>query len=240
MAGFPKDNYYYHQSVFFTPEERPILHLVPMHWNFKEGTIVRVWAYTNADSVEILLNGRSLGRKDKNASCRHVEWEVTHSAGELTARAYRQGQGSYEIFASESVVTAGPPVALVLETDWPLTKELKADNSDTALITVRVVDSNGNTVKTESPDSSTKITYTLSGEGKFIGKGNGDPSNHEHDQPESPTSAIHSIWNGLARLLVQSTRTPGTITITAHGTALETGTVSFVTKALENSIIVVV
>merc|ERR1712232_401039 len=154
--------------------------------------------------------------------------EVTHSPGELTARAYRQG--SDEVFASESVVTAGPPAALVLETDWPLAKELKADNSDTALITVRVVDSDGNTVKTHSPDSSTKISYTLSGEGKFIGKGNGDPSNQEHDQPESATSATHAIWNGLARLVVQSTRTPGTITVTAQGTALQSGTVSIVTK----------
>merc|ERR1711959_797310 len=124
--------------------------------------------------------------------------------------------------------------------DWPLTKELKADNSDTALVTVRVVDSDGNTVKTHSPDSSTKITYTLSGDGKFIGKGNGDPSNQEHDQPESPTSATHSIWNGLARLVVQSTHTPGTITITAQGAAFEMGTVSLVTKAIDNSITVMV
>jgi len=184
------------------------------------------------------LNGKSLGRKDMDTACRHVEWEVTHAAGELSARAYRQG--SDKVFASESVLTAGPPVSLVLETDWPLTKELKADNSDTALVTVRVVDGDGNTVKTASPDSSTKITFTLSGEGKFIGKGNGDPSNQEHDVPESPTSATHSIWNGLARLVVQSTHTQGTITITAHGTGLQSGTVSLATKALDNSITVVV
>lgn len=214
------------------------MHLVPMHWNFDEGSTVRVWAYTNADSVELFLNGKSLGRKDMNIACRHVEWEVTHAAGALTARAYRRG--SDKVFASDSVVTAGLPVGLVLETDWPLTKELKADNSDTALITVRVVDIDGNTVKTFSPDSSAKITYTLSGEGKFIGKGNGDPSNHEHDKPESTTSATHSMWNGLARLVVQSTHTAGTIIITARGIGLEDGTISLATKALDNLITVVV
>jgi beta-galactosidase len=239
MAGFPKDNYYYHQSVFFTPEEQPMVHLVPMHWNFEDGESVRVWAYTNGDSVELFLNGNSLGRKDMDTACRHVEWDVTYAAGDLTAKAYRQG--SDEVFASESVVTAGSPVGLVLETDWPLSKELKADNSDTALVTVRVVDSDGNTVKTHSPDSSVKISYTLSGEGKFIGKGNGDPSNQEHDQPESATSATHAIWNGLARLVVQSTHTAGKITITAEGSGLQTGTVSIDTKAaLHSSITVVV
>jgi len=238
MAGFPKDNYYYHQSVFFTPEEQPILHLVPMHWNFEEGKNVRVWAYTNADSVELFLNGNSLGRKDMTISCRHVEWDVTHAAGDLTARAYRQG--SDEVFASESVLTTGPPVSIILETDWPLSKELQADNTDTALVTVRVVDSAGNTVKTASPDSSTKISFTLSGEGKFIGKGNGDPSNQEHDQPETATSATHSLWNGLARLVVQSTHTAGVISITAQADHLESGTVSLVTKATDGAVPMVI
>jgi len=238
MAGFPKDNYYYHQSVFFTPEEQPILHLVPMHWNFEEGKNVRVWAYTNADSVELFLNGNSLGRKDMTTSCRHVEWDVTHAAGDLTARAYRQG--SDEVFATESVLTTGPPVSIILETDWPLSKELQADNTDTALVTVRVVDSAGNTVKTASPDSSTKISFTLSGEGKFIGKGNGDPSNQEHDQPETATSATHSLWNGLARLVVQSTHTAGVISITAQADHLESGTVSLITKATDSAVPMVV
>jgi len=98
-------------------------------------------------------------------------------------------------------------------------------------VTVRIVDKEGRTVKTESPDSSLKLEFTLSGEGKIIGKGNGDPSNHEHDKPESPTRATHSIWNGLARIVVQSTRKAGTINLQAAGQGLGTGKVSIKTVA---------
>lgn len=227
-AGFPKDNYYYHQTVFFAPEEKPLVHIVPMHWNFEDGKTVDVWAYTNGDSVELFLNDESQGRKDMT-TCRHVEWKVPYAAGELRAVSYRKG--SDQPFATESIETTGEPVSISLETDWPLSKTLKADNTDTALVTVKVVDSKGRVVKNYSPDSSKSLNFTLTGEGKIIGKGNGDPSNHEQDKPESPTSASHSIWNGLARLVVQATHTAGPITLTAVGDGLTQGTVTISSEA---------
>merc|ERR1712137_273440 len=228
-AGFPKDNYYYHQSVFFRPEDKPIVHIMPMHWNFEEGKTVDVWTYTNGDAVELYLNGESLGRKDMT-TCRHVEWQVPYAAGEIKAQAYRNGSNT--VFASESIQSTGEPVAIKLETDWPVSKSLVADNSDTALVTVRVVDNEGRTVRNASPDSSMKLSFSLSGEGKLIGKGNGDPSNHEQDRPESPTQATHTIWNGLARLVVQSTHQAGTISITAKGNGLTSSSVTINTQSV--------
>jgi len=87
------------------------------------------------------------------------------------------------------------------------------------------------TVRNFSPDSSAKLSFTLSGEGKLIGKGNGDPSNHQPDKPETPTYATHSIWNGLARLLVQSTHAAGAITIKADGLDLKGASVTIATIA---------
>jgi len=232
-TGFPKDNYFYHQSVFFAPEEKPMVHIVPMHWNFQSGKTVDVWAYTNGDAVELFLNGESLGRKQMT-TCRHVEWSVPYVAGTLTAKSYREG--SDEVFAAESVETAGTPEKIVLETDWPLSKSLIADNSDTALVTVRIVDGQGRTVMTLSPDSSLKLDFTLLGDGKLIGKGNGDPSNHEQDRPESPTRASHSIWNGLARLVVQSTHTAGSMTIEASGPNLAKGSVTIKTAMANDAL----
>lgn len=235
-AGFPKDNYFYHQSVFFDAAEKPIVHIVPMHWNFEAGKTVDVWAYTNGDAVELFLNDKSLGRKNMT-QCRHVEWQVPYEAGSLRAESYRAG--SNQVFASEIVKTAGSPAAITLETDWPLSQELKADNTDTALVTVRVVDDQGLTVKTDSPDSSRKLTFSLSGAGKIIGKGNGDPSNHEHDKPESATTATHSIWGGLARILVQSTHEAGSITLKVEGHGLKSASVVINSKSIGDGVFVV-
>merc|ERR1719498_789063 len=154
-------------------------------------------------------------------ACRHVEWKVPFAAGKLRAQVWRKG--SDKIFATETIETTGKPAAITMETEWPLSKSLKADNTDTALVTVRLVDGEGRTVQTASPDSSIKLDFALSGEGKIIGKGNGDPSNHEADKPESSTKASHSIFNGLARLVVQSTHKAGSIKLTASSKGLKGG-----------------
>ncbi len=58
-AGFPKDMYYLFQSQWSTT---PMVHLLPMNWtDYQPGQQVSVWAYSNADTVELFLNGKSLG-----------------------------------------------------------------------------------------------------------------------------------------------------------------------------------
>ncbi len=57
-AGFPKDMYYLFRSQW---TEKPMVHLLPMTWNHAEGDTVEVWAYANVDTVELFLNGKSLG-----------------------------------------------------------------------------------------------------------------------------------------------------------------------------------
>jgi beta-galactosidase len=61
LCGFPKDAYYFYQSQWTT---KPMIHLAP-HWNWKgkEGKVLQVMAYTNCDSVELFVNGRSFGIK---------------------------------------------------------------------------------------------------------------------------------------------------------------------------------
>jgi beta-galactosidase len=223
-AGFPKDNYYYHQTVFFTPEQKPLAHIVPMHWNFQSKKVVDVWVYTNGNSAELFLNDKSLGVQNMT-TCRHVEWKVPFEPGTLRVEAYQNGSP----FATDVVETHSEPAAIKLVTDWPLSKKLRADNTDTALVTVSVVDAAGRVVRSFSPDSSQKIKFSLAGQGKIIGKGNGDPSNHEQDKPESTKSASHSIFNGLARLVVQSTHDSGSITIKAEAEGLQSAEVTIQT-----------
>ncbi|HYH04219.1 MAG TPA: glycoside hydrolase family 2 TIM barrel-domain containing protein, partial [Bacillota bacterium] len=70
-CGFPKDIFYFYQSRWTA---KPMLHLLP-HWNWAPGQTIPVWAYTNCDSVELFINGRSLGsKKFITGGPLHLEW----------------------------------------------------------------------------------------------------------------------------------------------------------------------
>jgi beta-galactosidase len=167
-CGFPKDSFHY-LKAWWTDE--PVIHVFP-HWNWpgKEGQELDVWCYSNAEEVELLLNGQSLGRKtmEKNG---HLEWKVAYTPGTLLARGYRNGK---EI-ATHRLETTGAPAAIQLAPDRA---QIKADTEDLSVITVQVNDAQGHLV----PTAGQEITFALQGPGRIIGVGNGDPSSHEPDR----------------------------------------------------------
>ena len=167
-CGFPKDQFYYLKS-WWTSE--PVLHITP-HWNWKggEGKEISVWAYSNCDEVELFLNRKSLGKKRvlKNS---HAEWKVKFKPGTLFAKGYKNGK---VIITDQQVTTSEAAIVQVL----PSKNELKADGQDLSVITIEVTDLAGNQV----PTANNEITFTLSGPGKIIGVGNGDPASHESDK----------------------------------------------------------
>jgi len=207
ICGFPKDNFYYYQSVWL-PKDKPMLHLFP-HWNWnqmecvpphcrttEDGTNeVDVWAYTNGDTAELFLDGESLGNQTV-ATCRHANWTVPYTPGKLSVKSYRNGV----LWGAEvGVGTTGEPKGLAMEVEFPAGPVVPGE---VALVTVRIIDSNGMTVPTAS--SSSPISFSLQGSGTIIGLGNGDPSSHESDKPTTPTSGERSVWNGLARVVLQA------------------------------------
>lgn len=211
LCGFPKDLYWYYKAWW---SEEPVLHLLP-HWNWpgREGQEIDVWCYSNHDEVELLLNGRSLGRQavPRNG---HVEWKVVYEPGRLEARGYRNGKpaGTY---VRE---TTGPAARLVLTVDRPA---IRADREDVVSVTVSVVDEQGRAV----PDAMDLVRFEVSGEGRLIGVGNGDPSSHESDK-----APLRRLFNGLALALLQSTQTPGTIHLTATAEGLTPATIEIRTE----------
>jgi beta-galactosidase len=126
---------------------------------------------SNADEVEVWLNNQSLGKQSvpKNG---HALYTIKYAPGELRAVGYRGGKQ----IASETVATAGPARRVVLEADR--SQLAAAANGDVACVSVRVVDAVGRTV----PNAGNAISFSVSGPGKIIGVGNGDPSSHEQDQ----------------------------------------------------------
>ena len=192
-CGFPKDAYYYYQSCW---SDRPVLHLFP-HWNWAghEGEEVPVWVYSNCKTVELFLNGSSLGAKTMPPNS-HLEWKVKYVPGKLLARGTRNGQ----VFES-SVETTGNPVAISLVPDHTT---LKANGCDVSLVTVKIVDEQGRTV----PAATNAISFNVSGSGHLLGLGNGDPASHESDK-----ASQRSAFNGLCLAVIQSDRSAGKITI---------------------------
>ena len=204
LAGFPKDRYYFYKSVW-RPE--PLVHLLP-HWNWEgfEGKEIPIWAATNCDSVELFLNGKSLGEKKLNRDhSLHVEWQVPYEPGTLKAVGKKDGK---EVTTDE-VRTVGKAKRLVL---LPDRDKIHADGDDLSFVTVQVVDEHGSVC----PGASDMVQYHLSGPAAIAGVDDGNPICHESFQADK-----HSVFHGLGLCVVKAAREPGTITLRAEAKGLE-------------------
>lgn len=184
-CGFPKDSFYYLKAWW---TEQPVAHILP-HWNWPDrvGQPIEVRVLANGDEVELFLNAQSLGRKPMEQNG-HASWNVPYAPGALVARSYRAGR---EI-ATSSVETTGPAVGLRLTSHHP---QIAADTTDLAMVSVEVVDAAGRVV----PTADQEITFSLTGPGKIIGVGNGDPSSHEPDRfIENVSSTALENWRSRA------------------------------------------
>ena len=176
LCGFPKDMFYYLESIW---TNKPVLHILP-HWSWKgkEGQPINVWVYSNCDEVELFQNNISLGRKPLSVNS-HIEWKVNYEPGILFARGYKNEK---EVI-NEKVETTDEPASIKLIPD-PST--IKANGEDISVITVQVTDNEGRLV----PTANNEIIFYIKGPGKIIGVGNGDPSSHEPDKYIESVSQI--------------------------------------------------
>lgn len=215
VCGFPKNLYYYYQSWWV---EKNVLHISP-HWNWKTQTnkAIDVWVNSNADEVELLLNGKSLGKKKMERNS-HLRWTVDYAPGKLEARATRNGTRMNVI-----VETTDAPYKLDMKVDR---SAVRADGADGTIVNVTVLDKNGRPV----PDAMNRIDFKISGSGKIIGTGNGDPSSHEADRCGDQVSCQRSLFNGKCQVILQSSGEPGVMQLEASSPGLIGTTVSVKTK----------
>ena len=218
-AGFPKDAFYFYQSKW-NAAGPPMVHIVPMDWtSWTAGQSVTVFVYTNADSVELFLNGTSLGSKTTTPTAGHLQWSVTFATGTLQAKATKGGA----VVATDTVKTAGTTAKLALGADRA---SIAADGRDLAYVEVDITDAQGVVV----PKANNTITVTVSGPGALVGLDAGDSTNHD---PYKGTS--HAAFNGKLMAILQSTTTSGMVTVTATsgsgGTTLTSGSATIMTQA---------
>jgi beta-galactosidase len=202
-CGFPKDNYFYYQAWWGS---EPVLHLFP-HWNWpgKEGQEISVWCHSNLDSVELFVNGASAGSQKVERNT-HLEWKVKYAPGMIEARGTKNGR----VVLADKLQTTGAPAKLALQLDRERVA-LEANGEDLACVTVEVRDAQGRIV----PVASNEVSFAISGPGRIIGVGNGDPSCHEPDKAEK-----RSAFNGLCMVFVQALKQQGEIRLTASAAGL--------------------
>lgn len=211
LAGFPKDVYYMYQSEW---TNKPVLHLLP-HWNWTAGKTVDVWAYySQADEVELFLNGKSLGTKKKEGDQIHVMWRLKFEPGTLKAVSRKNGK----VVLTQEISTAGKPAKIELTADR---KMIKADGKDLSFITVKIVDEKGNLV----PDAANLVNFKINGEGFIAGVDNGLQTSLE------PFKAnFRKAFNGLCLAIIQSKEKAGKISITANSAGLQPTTITLLAK----------
>ncbi len=205
VCGFPKNNFYYYQSWW---SNKDILHIFP-HWNWKgkEGQPIDIWCYSNCDSVELFLNGESLGKKTMEKDF-HLEWNAAYQPGTLEATGWRNGK-----LITTKVETTDEPASIKLIANRIT---INADGEDVSIITVTALDSQGR----EVPVAGNFIHFEIEGAGKIIGVGNGDPSSHEKDK-YIDGGYQRKLFNGKCSVIILSDRKAGSIKLKANSENLK-------------------
>ena len=229
----------YYMKSFFKPEE-PVVHIAFLEsekaemwngvkmandrmtelWNRPAGTKANVYIYTNADEVELLLNGKSLGKKQndvKNAKLRNqIRWgEIDYEPGTLEAVARKDGK----IVARHKVETTGEAKKMTAEADLPMaTKknpnapQWKADGMDLQHVTITAVDSKGRRVL----NANQEVSFAVEGPAEIVGVINGDITSNE-----MTVGNKRSFYNGVCSVILRSTREAGPVMLTATAQGLK-------------------
>ena len=210
-CGFPKDSFFYYQSWWTSKQ---VLHIFP-HWNWPgyEGKKIAVWVYSNCDKVELFVNGQSQGTQEIKKDL-HAAWTVTYAPGSIEARGYKGDQ----VVMTAKRETTGAAAKLVMTADR---MDISADGEDVAMFAVEVRDSQDRVV----PITDNEVTFKVSGEGKLIGTGNGDPTDHAPDKGTS-----RKAFSGYCMGIVQALKTVGSITVEATAPGVEPASVTIHAK----------
>lgn len=201
LAGFPKDVYYMYKSEW---TDEPVLHIFP-HWNWVDGQEIDVWAYTNCESVELFLNGRSMGVKQNNDTTLHLQWRLNYEPGEVLAVGVLPDGDTLVT----RVRTAGEPVKLEVLADRD---QILADGRDLVFLTVNVLDENGILV----PHADNMVQFRVEGDAHIAATDNGNQVGHE-----SFRSPSRKAFNGKCLAVVQAGNKPGEIRISAYSEGLQ-------------------
>ncbi|MBS6585291.1 MAG: DUF4982 domain-containing protein [Eubacterium sp.] len=216
-AGFPKDIYYFYQSVWVSPEQKKVLHIVPSYWDFIPGQKIDVLIYSNARDVELFLNGKSIGShvmELETSQDMRAHFKVPFEPGVLRVVGHF-ADGSE---CSEVLHTPSDPAAVVLTSDK---ETLLADGRDIAFVEISTVDVNGIPVG----NARNRIRVEVSGAGRLVGLDNGDSTDYDSYKGDN-----RRLFSGKLLAMIESTLEPGEITVRAYSEGLENAELRLVSE----------
>jgi beta-galactosidase len=170
-----------------------------------------VEVYSNCESVELFLNGQSLGAKSLNADASPRVWKVAYAPGVLRAVAKNHGT----VAATTELRTAGAPARLVLSSTRT---KLAPTFEEVARVTALVVDASGTVV----PSASDRVSFVVTGPGAVVAVDSGDNASHEPFQATG-----RRAFHGRCVAFVRATAASGAITLTASAPGLAPGSIAF-------------
>ena len=202
LAGFPKDVYYMYQSEW---TDKAVLHLFP-HWNWTVGETIDLWAYySQADEVELFLNGKSQGVRRKDNDAFHVMWRVAFEPGTIKAVSRKDGK---EVLVKE-IQTAGQPARIRLTADR---STIAADGTDLSFVTVEILDDKGTPV----PNADNLVKFDVSGCGFVAGVDNGSQTSMESFKANE-----RKAFYGKCLVVIQNNGDKGNIVLKASSESLK-------------------
>lgn len=230
LAGFPKDRFFLYQSHWTT---KPMIHLLP-HWNWKgmEGKEIPVYCYTNLEAAELFVNGKSMGKKVKGVDLTEIKvdfaryepktfkskyrlsWNVPYEAGSIKVVGYKDGK----VVEEKQINTAGKPCKINLSVDR---REIAADGSDLAYVTIRIEDKNGNLC----PNADNLVKFSVKGEGALLAVDNGNQTSVESFQAPQ-----RKAFSGMCLAIIKSSKKAGKIELTAKSKSLKSKKITVETK----------
>lgn len=208
LCGFPKMAYYLHQAQWRT--DVPILKLIP-HWNWPSDSIgkpIKVMAISNVDSIRLILNSQTVSTQKADKYDMNT-WTVPYYPGKLEAIGYQHGKA----IAHSMVETTETPIRLRITSEKAY---LNGNGRDVLPLTIETLDSQGRHV----PTADSMVEFKISGPGKIIGLGNGNPNSHE---PEKGNRG--SLFNGLSQVIIQSEERKGEIIFIASARGLKSDSI---------------
>ena len=172
------------------------------HWNRTPGSKYTLYTYTNADEVELLVNGKSMGVKknttDPNTRNK-IKWtDIAYEPGYVEAVARKDGK----TVARHRINTFGKVSRLQLAPDQEV---WKADGTDLQHVTVYAVDKNGNKVW----DDTDELTFSVEGDASIVAVSNGDITTDEN----LAGNRIR-LFHGSAMVILRAGVKPSAITLT--------------------------
>ena len=220
-AGFPKDAYYFYQSVWTDAKTNPMIHILP-YWDFNPGQMIDVRVYTNAPKAALFFNDTLIGEK-KLAHTQEdniiADWSLPYKKGVLTAIAYDEAGNE---IARDTKHSFGDASSLRLSADR---LEVPANGEELIFVTIDALDADGYPVD----NATNRVHVTVDGEGLLAGLDNGDSTDYEPYKGD-----CRRLFSGKLLAIIAPTLNAGTITVTASSDGLKDAVLTLNTVACKN------